>query len=190
MFEKIKALFAKYGIQISQEKENEIKVEVDKLEPTNAIDWSKIDLSKVSPEMKPILETMSNQNKILVEQVKQLTDTLGAERAAREASAKATQEEAKKAHDKKVSDAVEKLFKDKKIVEADKSKWKTDFETNFDMAERMAALIPVPKQLQGKETTPPAPTTGTQATGTTVKTSPHKALAEAIREQMGSNEKV
>ncbi|QQS35765.1 MAG: hypothetical protein IPM56_16210 [Ignavibacteriales bacterium] len=192
MFEKLKALLTKLGFNL-EGKETELKTEIEKLEKTNdgIYDFSKLDLSKFKDDgNKELIEAVVNQNKILTEKVTTLLNTIGQEQTQRENANKAAADQAKKDFEKKVDDAVEKLFTDKKITEADKKQWKEDYTANFEMTERFAAKLTPPKQLAGKTTADDkTKTTSTTATPDK-KESPHKVLTDAIREQMETSKTV
>jgi len=158
MWEKLLALFKSKGIELG-DKEKDLKTEFDKLEKDKDgnVDLSKLDLSKLTnKDVDPVLQAVIEQNKILMQSVKDLQSTLGKEQSDREAAIKAQTDKAKADQLKKVTDAVEKAFKEKRIVEADKAIWTARLTKDFDEWNKELEAKPVPKQFeQKKNETPP-----------------------------------
>ena len=158
MWEKIKALLTKLGIDVTA-KESELKAAVENLEKESPGD---IDLTKLAELLKndksgasnPAIEAMMKEFAVLKDQNKKLLDALGKEISDRENSTKASAEQAKAAHAKKVTDAVDKAFKEKRIVEADKPAWQARLEKDFDEWNKELEAKPVPKQFEKKAETP------------------------------------
>jgi regulator of replication initiation timing len=155
MWEKIKALLAQLGIDVTS-KEKELKDAVDKLEKDTQgnIDLSKLDLKsllKGDEKANPLLETLIASNNALMQEVKDLKSTLGKELTDREAAIKAQQDKAKADAAQKVQDAIKKALETKKIVEADKPLWETRLTKDFDEWNKELDAKPIPKQFQKPE---------------------------------------
>lgn len=93
----------------------------------------------VDPDTRAIMQGLIDQNKILMQNVKDLQGTISKEQQDRENAIKLQQERAKAEQQTKVQDAVNKLFKDGKITEAQKGTWLTAYEKDYDTAEKIAA---------------------------------------------------
>jgi len=184
MFEKIKALLTKLGINIG-DKEAEIKAEIEKLETdaNGIIDLSKIDMSKMTND-NPLFKTLIEQNQALIQQTKDLTAALGKETQERENAVKAASEKAKAEQDKKIDDTIKKALQDKKIVEADKEVWKNRLEKDYNEWNKELEAKPLPKQFQGKDTKPVI----TGESDKDISKSSLKGLTEAIRSEMENNQ--
>ncbi len=191
MFEKLKAWFLAHGVTISSDQETALKTEIEKLEKVNPtkteLDLSKLDLSKFKDdETKKVVETLTNQNTVLTQRVNDLISTIAKEQQARDAATKAAQEDAKKAFDKKVSVAVQKLFDDKKITEAQKEDWKKSFEASFDSASKIAEGLK-PLESKSSSTSNKQQTTTGEPDNKFVKPN-YQSVAELIRTQMKESE--
>ena len=185
MWEKIKAFLKGKGIEIPEDKENEIKAEIEKLEKdaTGNIDFSKLDLSKLTGDKSdPLLKAVVEQNQVLMQQVKDLMTALGEEKKARDNSVKAADEQRKKDNEKKVADAITKALENKKITEADKDAWKGRLEKDFDEWSKELEAKPVPKQFEKKD----VPGSGAANAGGEEKKGAFTTLRDVIKEQMDS----
>ncbi len=141
------ALLKKLNL-IPADKENEIVAEIDKLDldkkPDAIIDPSKI----TDPALKAVIEGLENNNAILSQRIKSLTDALATEKTQRDNAIKVQQEEAKKATDAKVAALVAQALKDGKIVKAGEADFKTLAETNYTFAENWLKSAPVDKSFK------------------------------------------
>jgi hypothetical protein len=130
MFKKLMELFKKKNIEITEEELKEIVGEES--------------LDDLDDNAKRIIKAMDSKNKALEEKLKTLTDIIQKEKEYRENAIKSEEERLKAEKSKKVDEAVNKLFLDKKIAEAQKEHWKKMFETSFEDASKIAeALEPI-----------------------------------------------
>jgi len=150
MLEKLIAKLKELGV-IPADKEEAVKTALTELN----IDKPQIDTSKLNdPQMKEFIEGVKSQIQILVQENKNLSTLLGAEKTARENAVKAS----KDADDlKKKSDAealVADALKNGKILEADKQKYIDKAIADYDgTKEAFAKFATVPGFKAAADTT-------------------------------------
>jgi hypothetical protein len=155
MWEKFKALLTKMQITVPAEKENDLKTEIEKLtqDPNGGGDeltklLESLKQNKGNDQTSKVVEALAAQVSVLVEQNKNLTTLLSEEKTNRENAIKTQADADKAAKAKKVNDAIEKAFTEKKIVEADKPLWKTRLEKDYEEWFKELDAKPVAKHLE------------------------------------------
>lgn len=141
MKEKILAILKKLGIAYD-EKQNDLLTELNSLGLEN---MDKIEIPNgVDEATKKIMQALVEQNKALAGNVDILRQTLGEEKAQRDAAILAEQTRQKAEKKSKVESAVKKLLDEKKITEADKPVWEklldNDFESSTKVAEQLKPI--------------------------------------------------
>lgn len=136
------ALLKSLGL-LPDDKVDSVTKELDKLDLEKKTEPS-IDPSKITdPALKQVIEALNNQISIMGNQNKTLLDTLNAERTEREKAVKLQQDQAKSAHETKVTELVAKALKEGKIVKA-KEGWLKQYATDhFAEAEAWVKDAPV-----------------------------------------------
>ncbi|MFZ4620969.1 MAG: phage protease [Bacteroidota bacterium] len=142
MKDKLLALLKTLGI-LTDDKVQTLSAELDKLDLEKGSGAQNIDPTKVTdPALRALIEGLQNNNAILTQQMKTLTDTMVAERTEREKAVKLQQDQAKTAHETKVTELVAKALKEGKITKA-KEEWLKKY-AGTDLAEAEAWVKDAP----------------------------------------------
>lgn len=145
MKEKILALLKSLGI-VKDEDVTKVTAELDKLELDKP---APIDTSKIQDaEMKKMIEGFQSQLASFSEVNKQLTASLAAEKAARDAAVAAQQTNQKTEKEKKVTEAVDAAIKSGKYPEAKRDFLKKMFDADFDSFTEIVKDAPVDKHFK------------------------------------------
>lgn len=136
MFKKLMELFKKKNVEITEEELKELVGDEENLDD-------------LDDNAKRIIKAMDSKNKALEEKLKTLTDIIQKEKEYRENAIKSEEERLKAEKTKKVDEAVNKLFTDKKIAEAQKEHWRKMFETSYEDANKIAEAL---KPIEDKQT--------------------------------------
>lgn len=159
MKNKLIELLKSLGI-LTDDKIDAVSKELDKLDldknPSGPIDASKI----TDPGLKAVIEGLQNQNTVLGQQIKTLTDTLTAERTEREKAVKLQQDQAAKDKQTKVTELVAKALKEGKIVKAKEEWLKKYAEADVTAAEEWVKEAPVDKNFKPEPTKDGDPNAG------------------------------
>lgn len=144
MKEKILALLKSLGI-VKDEDVAKVTSELDKLQ-LDATPPVPIDTSKIQNEdMKKLVDSFQSQLNSVMEVNKQLTASLAAEKAARDAAIAAQETNQKSEKEKKITAAVDAAIKEGKFPEAKRDHLKKLFESDFDSATEIVKDTPVNK---------------------------------------------
>jgi len=155
--DKLKELFLEFFKNFAKEnsvelKDGELEKQIEEILKNNTpeIDLSKLDLSKLGAD-NPVLKAILDQNATLTQSVKMLQDTLGKEQQDRENARKVAEDQAKKDHEKKINDCLDKAEKEGKFSKSEREDWKAKLEKDFEMASEFLGGMPVKKQFKSDE---------------------------------------
>jgi predicted RNA binding protein with dsRBD fold (UPF0201 family) len=99
---------------------------------------------EVTTEEKPVVKQVQADDdrlSALTAHVKALQDALAKEQTAREAAMQSEEQRVKTERETKVSEAVNRLFADKKITEADKPYWNSLFAKDYESAQKATSIL-------------------------------------------------
>ena len=157
LLEKVKELLKAKNVEVTDEMEKDLESKIkdvvgDKLDDQN-IDLKKILDDDSGKDNEKVINALIEQNKVLMQNVKNLQATLADENKAREEAKEIAKKQAEKDFDKKIKDRVEKAYKDKLITESEKEGWEKKLKTNFDMADEFLKNMEPKKQFKNDDKT-------------------------------------
>lgn len=177
MLNKILEIFKKHNIAIDDETKKELD-SIDVEENKNIVKDKIVIDSSSDSYVKEIL----SRNKALEENVKNLSQLIQNEKTIRENMIKETEERMKKEKDEKVKSAVEKLFTEKKITEAQKETWTKLYTNDFESASKISNEL---KSLEKEK--PVIPTSTNSSENNKFEKPNFNTVRDLIKQQMENN---